>query len=105
VSLPQSEAGIVTIGPDLLALNLTATPMLSSPGVWQTAGEPEVASQVQASAAHTLRQGTEAFQREQIRQRLREFKGNRARAARSLGIDPSNLRKLAARLGIGPDSI
>ena len=102
--LPQSEGSVVTIDPDLLALNLTATPMLSSSGLGQAEGEPEVESHVQASAAHTLRQGTEAFQREQIRERLREFKGNWARAARSLGIDPSNLRKLAARLGIGPDA-
>ena len=103
LSQPQSEGAVATIGPDLLALNLSATTRRSSSELGQTLGEPDVAVQVQASAAHTLRQGTEAFQREQIRQRLREFKGNWARTARSLGIDPSNLRKLATRLDIGPD--
>ena len=102
LSLPQPEDGVVTIDSALLALNQPATPTLSSSGRGQTAGEPDLASQVQASA--TLRQGTDAFQREQIRQRLREFKGNWARAARSLGIDPSNLRKLAGRLGMGTDT-
>ena len=104
IDLTQPPDGIVTIEPDLLALEVPAPPLPPPSGLGQTAGGSEVATHVQAGVDLTLRQGTEDFQREQIRQRLVDFRGNWARAARSLGIDPSNLRKLAARLGIGPDT-
>ena len=100
VSQTKSGDSVLIIEPDLLTLE---SPNLASE--WEHAsGGAGVATHVHAAAGLTLRQGTESFQREQIQQRLQEFKGNWARSARSLGIDPSNLRKLAARLGIGPDA-
>lgn len=102
LSRAQSRNDIVTIEPELLALEVPATASPEDPG--RVTGGQEVITHVQANASFSLRQGTEAFQREQIRQRLQQFKGNWARTARSLGIDPSNLRKLAARLGIGADT-
>jgi len=47
-----------------------------------------------------LRESTEAFQRELIRQTLEQCQGRWADAARRLGLDASNLHKLAKRLGI-----
>ncbi|MBS8270835.1 nitric oxide reductase transcriptional regulator NorR [Halomonas litopenaei] len=47
----------------------------------------------------SLREATEAFQRERIRQAL-DTAGNWAGAARRLGLDPGNLHRLARRLGL-----
>jgi anaerobic nitric oxide reductase transcription regulator len=47
----------------------------------------------------SLREATEAFQRERIRQAL-DTEGNWAGAARRLGLDPGNLHRLARRLGL-----
>lgn len=101
----QSRDEILTIEPDLLALDSP----LSEPAIAQASANGQAnavshsTAQVDQSAESTsLRQATEAFQRDQIRRRLQACNGNWARAARSLGLDPSNLRKLASRLGMTP---
>lgn len=53
-----------------------------------------------ASAAAPLRDTVEACQRQAIRLALAAHEGNWARAARQLDMDPSNLHKLAHRLGL-----
>ncbi len=95
---------IITIEPGLLALDaLVATdfagmvPLHQTSAAAQSTDNPATPPDVRSLS---LRQSTEAFQRKQIRQRIEEFKGNWANAARSLGIDTSNLHKLAKRLGV-----
>ncbi|SEN41618.1 nitric oxide reductase transcriptional regulator NorR [Halomonas caseinilytica] len=48
----------------------------------------------------SLKEATEAFQRRHIQASLRDHDGNWAAAARSLGMDPGNLHRLARRLGL-----
>jgi anaerobic nitric oxide reductase transcription regulator len=52
--------------------------------------------------AGTLRERVEACQRAAIEQALAAHGGRWAGAARELGLDPSNLHKLAQRLGCAP---
>ncbi|MDQ8032228.1 nitric oxide reductase transcription regulator [Bordetella genomosp. 1] len=52
------------------------------------------------SPATPLREAVDAFQRDWIRQALQARDGNWSQAARQLGLDPSNLHKLARRLGL-----
>jgi anaerobic nitric oxide reductase transcription regulator len=47
-----------------------------------------------------LRESVENCQRQSIQQALEAFAGNWASAARALDLDPSNLHKLARRLGL-----
>jgi anaerobic nitric oxide reductase transcription regulator len=47
-----------------------------------------------------LRQSTDAYQRQLLRLALEQGGGSWAAAARLLDIDPSNLHKLARRLGL-----
>ena len=55
-----------------------------------------------AEGAGTLRERVEACQRAAIEQALAAHRGRWAGAARELGLDPSNLHKLAQRLGCAP---
>ncbi|SET46821.1 nitric oxide reductase transcriptional regulator NorR [Stigmatella erecta] len=48
-----------------------------------------------------LREAVEHFERRQIRASLDRHQGNWASAARELGLDRANLRRLAKRLGLG----
>ncbi|WP_341667787.1 nitric oxide reductase transcriptional regulator NorR [Alcaligenes sp. SDU_A2] len=52
------------------------------------------------SAWQPLRQSVEQLQRQLIRQALEQTDGNWSLAARRLGLDPSNLHKLAGKLGL-----
>jgi len=54
--------------------------------------------------AATLRDATEAFQRQYIEACLLRHRGNRAAAARELGVDRANLARLVRRLS-GPTRI
>jgi anaerobic nitric oxide reductase transcription regulator len=56
-----------------------------------------------ASSAATLREAVDQCQRHCIEQALATQGGNWAQAARQLGVDASNLHKLARRLGIMAD--
>lgn len=49
---------------------------------------------------HSLREAVDLCQRQSITQALQRHQGNWVQAARALDIDPSNLHKLARRLGL-----
>ena len=49
-----------------------------------------------------MQQIVEASQRQAIRQALSQHQGNWAASARQLGLDASNLHKLARRVGLKP---
>ncbi|HWA13549.1 MAG TPA: nitric oxide reductase transcriptional regulator NorR [Burkholderiales bacterium] len=83
---------IVTIGPALLDLDASGLPPAQA-----AAAEP---GPPPAAAIAPLRDTVEACQRQAIRQALAAHGGNWARAARQLGLDASNLHKLAQRLGV-----
>jgi len=104
LSLGINRHDIITIEPQLLALQAMTV-----------AGTNDRMPSIPASAEHllersgveysdtlmqSLRHSTESFQRKLIRQRIEEFKGNWANAARSMHLDTSNLHKLAKRLGM-----
>ncbi|HAK96937.1 MAG TPA: nitric oxide reductase transcriptional regulator NorR [Planctomycetes bacterium] len=69
-----------------------------------TAREPSSDGRARAEepipAAQDFRQATRDFQRALIRRALAEHQGNRAAAARSLGMHRSNFHHLLARLGL-----
>ncbi len=79
---------ITTLAPEWLGLEPSA-----APGPLPQPAEP-------APPPASLRQATEAAQRQAIRAALAANAGNWAAAARCLELDPSNLHKLARRLGI-----
>lgn len=62
------------------------------------ASQPEVAADITRN--HNLRDATEAFQREMIRQALAQNNHNWAASARALETDVANLHRLAKRLGL-----
>ncbi len=62
--------------------------------------EPLAAAAAAASSAPTLKAATDAAQRACIEHGLAGHGGNWAAAARALGVDASNLHKLARRLGL-----
>ena len=55
-----------------------------------------------AGHAATMQQIVESSQRQAIRQALGQHHGNWAASARQLGLDASNLHKLAKRVGLKP---
>ncbi len=85
---------IVTLGLALLGLDAQL------PGS-ATASPAAHADELAAAPSNrSLRQATEAAQRDIVRRALREAHDNWAEAARRLDVDPSNLHKLARRLGL-----
>ncbi|WP_444678756.1 nitric oxide reductase transcriptional regulator NorR [Halomonas sp. E19] len=82
---------IVTLQPAWLDL-----PQLMYPRVQAEAGRLDPHTTAQAS----LRQQVDTAQRQAIREALAACDGHWANAARRLAVDPSNLHKLARRLGI-----
>ncbi|MAD01820.1 MULTISPECIES: nitric oxide reductase transcriptional regulator NorR [Pseudomonas] len=96
-----SRAAIKALGREgsrqaLIGLNATLLdiPSMAAP-IGADPAEAEPQQQVQP-----LRQAVEALQRQQIRLALEQSDQNWSAAARALGLDASNLHKLAARLGI-----
>ena len=61
---------------------------------------PRTAPSTPPGAAPTLREAVDDCQRQCIQQALQQADGNWASAARLLEVDPSNLHKLARRLGL-----
>lgn len=84
---------IVTLEPDMLDLD-----GVEMPGGADEAPPPQPSDGQPA----TMQQIVEASQRQAIRQALRQHQGNWAASARQLGLDASNLHKLARRVGIKP---
>lgn len=63
--------------------------------------EPVAAATQSLGVPHpSLRQSVEQLQGRLIRQALQDNDGNWSQAARQLGMDPSNLHKLASKLGL-----
>ncbi|WP_299234462.1 helix-turn-helix domain-containing protein [uncultured Halomonas sp.] len=82
---------IITLGPAWLDLPI---PEGRGDSVPQGSGSPA------SIAAPSLREQVEMIQRRAIREALDACEGRWAAAARRLELDPSNLHKLARRLGI-----
>ena len=92
LSRGASRTQILTLEPDLLDLdNGVHLPPASAPLEQQGASVP---------AACSMREAVEACQRQSILQALELCADNWASAARLLDLDPSNLHKLARRLGL-----
>lgn len=92
LSRGASRTQILTLEPEVLDLEghggYLATPDVPPPG--------EAASELLGS----LREAVEACQRQSILKALELCADNWANAARRLDLDPSNLHKLARRLGL-----
>ena len=105
LSMGARRSDIVTLEPCHLDPDLaSADHQLPRPDPELTlTGEPAVNAEEHTTnhqEATTLRAGTDSFQRQLIRQTLNQCQGRWADAARQLGIDASNLHKLAKRLGV-----
>ncbi|WP_042421946.1 nitric oxide reductase transcriptional regulator NorR [Comamonas granuli] len=82
---------------DLDALQAGAAPAPAPAAPAAPALAPDGAG---TAAPRTLRDALDACQRHSIQAALERHAGHWSRAARELGIDPSNLHKLARRLGL-----
>jgi anaerobic nitric oxide reductase transcription regulator len=114
VSRGAQRTDIVTLGTELLDLEGVA-PLLPAPsGLGAVASSSVAAAGPAAEAAgpladaaapagadeRPLRDRVDACQRQAIQQALAACHGNWSQAARRLEVDPSNLHKLARRLGV-----
>ncbi|AVO34052.1 nitric oxide reductase transcriptional regulator NorR [Ottowia oryzae] len=105
VSRGADRRAIVTLEPDMLDLDDLALPgPVASTATANTAAQGGAALSVpppwQAMAGARLSDIVDASQRAAIRQALDSHEQNWAAAARQLGLDASNLHKLARRLGL-----
>ena len=82
---------IMTLEPDMLDLDGVEMPAMAEKAPETASGEPA-----------TMQQIVEASQRQAIRHALSQHQGNWAASARQLGLDASNLHKLAKRVGLKP---
>lgn len=104
VSRGARRTDIITLEADLL--DLEAAPVHIAPGLAGAAADhgagtaAAAAATAEAGPALSLRERTEAAQRAAIRQALADCADNWSLAARRLEVDPSNLHKLARRLGL-----
>ncbi len=94
LSRGAARTEIVTLEPELLDLVAPAG------GALQVAGEVVSEGPPERAATPPLRHVVDTAQRAAIRGALAAHGGNWAAAARGLAVDPSNLHKLAARLGL-----
>jgi anaerobic nitric oxide reductase transcription regulator len=92
VSHGASRNEIVTLGAKLLDLSDGDMP----PATMDAAADTPAST----DSAPSLRDAVDACQRQAIRRALAQHQGNWAVAARALDVDPSNLHKLARRLGL-----
>jgi len=92
VSRGAARQDIVSLPPELLDLD---GPEAASPGA-----PPSPAAPAPAEPLRPLREAVACFEREQIARALQAHGGQWAAAARTLGLDASNLHKLARRLGM-----
>ncbi|MBS0302929.1 MAG: nitric oxide reductase transcription regulator, partial [Proteobacteria bacterium] len=89
---------IVTLEAGLLDLDALEAPATGGAGA---PASPAPAAPAAASpATGTLRDAVDACQRQVVTTALDRHQGNWAQAARALEVDPSNLHKLARRLGL-----
>jgi anaerobic nitric oxide reductase transcription regulator len=102
VSRGANRNDIVTLEPGMLDLDGLAVPAASAlapPGTLPSALFSTPASAAPATAI-PLRDALARHRRETIEAALAAHEHNWARTARALGIDASNLHKLARRLGL-----
>jgi anaerobic nitric oxide reductase transcription regulator len=96
-----SRKDIVTLEPVLLDLDIGAGEPAdmhgTAAGVFAALDAPTAQ---RPAAGDTLRARVEALQRDAIRAALAQARGNWSQAARALGMDASNLHKLAQRLQV-----
>jgi anaerobic nitric oxide reductase transcription regulator len=97
VSRGADRKDIVTLEEDMLDLDMAQRVPAAKAGVHAAAS---VATG--ASPPVPLHEVVETSQRQAVRHALDWHQGNWAAAARSLGVDASNLHKLARRLGLKP---
>ncbi|MDP3169150.1 MAG: nitric oxide reductase transcriptional regulator NorR [Polaromonas sp.] len=97
LSRGASRTDIVTLQTDLLDLD---GPELSAVDGVATVSGSRAGPAAQARPGVTLREAVHACERQSITQALAAHQGNWAQAARELGVNPSNLHKLARRLGL-----
>ncbi len=99
VSRGADRNDILTLEPELLLLENSDRVIVHA----SSKLESDISDQEQKLSSHetlSMRQATELFQRQLIQRELARFQGNWAKVSRSLGIDTSNLHKLAKRLGL-----
>ena len=93
------RSAIVTLEPDVMDLDALQSP--TEPTAYAQAAPAEAAPVPRpAVAPSTLRDALESCQRQCVQEALAQHQGHWARAARQLGLDASNLHKLARRLGL-----
>jgi len=97
VSRGADRRAIVTLESDVLDLDALALPSAGAPVEGVTAAP---ALQLPMASGARLHEIVDASQRAAIRQALERHGHNWAAAARQLGVDASNLHKLARRLGL-----
>ncbi len=90
VSRGAARTDIVSLPADLLDLDGVTTP----------AATPETYDTASGAILPSMREAIDATQRRLVRAALDACAGNWADAARRLDVDPSNLHKLARRLGL-----
>jgi anaerobic nitric oxide reductase transcription regulator len=90
VSHGATRSEIVTLGAKLLDLSDGDMPLAA----------PQEDADAPFAPDQTLREAVDACQRQAIRRALETHQGNWAHAARALGVDSSNLHKLARRIGL-----
>ena len=100
--LQQDRHRILAIGPELLGLEgpegSTAPDAAMQHGALALDGHEDA----EMAPGLSPRQAAQLAQRQSIRAALEAAQGNWAQAARQLGMDASNLHKLARRLGLKP---
>ena len=92
LSRGASRTQILTLEPELLDLDSSVEP--------STVGAHLSAQAAPSVGVQALRDSVDNCQRQSIQHALEAFNGNWASAARALEVDPSNLHKLARRLGL-----
>ncbi|SEH73679.1 anaerobic nitric oxide reductase transcription regulator [Rheinheimera pacifica] len=90
LSQGAARSDIVTLGAELLDIDSVAL----------AEHHTALNNPVQHNAAITLKQAVNQLQRHMIHQALTQHEGSWSQAARQLELDPSNLHKLAQRLGL-----
>jgi len=93
------EASVV-LAPEHLGLEQAAAPSLPA-RTQARAGSAPAALAEPDSAELSMAAVLDHYQRQLICQRLKQYQGNRAAAARSLGVNRSNFHRLLKRLGLG----
>lgn len=93
LSYGAARSELVTLEPRLLKLDDEAADILPS-------AENTVAPLKSLTSTLSWREASANFERQLLQERLAQANGNWAQAARSLGVDASNLHKMAIRLGL-----